>query len=479
MCVATAAGPALLAEATAFFAERDVRLRCDYHAPLGSRTTSRIAVRADSTGTPLVGMFAPGTHDVVPCHTDERCFGPHHPAINAAINVVRTQLLAHRDLSAYDEATGEGTLRYLQLSVERESQSVQLVLVANAETLDADPALRRFAARLWAAHGEDGSDSGEAALLRLHSVWANLNPTRTNNILSYEAGAWQLLHASAAEAAEEAASTAGVPAGSLIERYQSGAAFVLPPYVFRQANLDGFDGIVAAVCAAVPAGSHVVEWYAGVGALGLSVAGNAAWVRCSDVNPPREAFEASLRLLQRPEWRQRVTYAVGTAASRLDDARGADVAIVDPPRKGLDPELLAALCDRASVDDAAVTRGACATLQRLVYVSCGFRALAAELDALLAAGWRVRGGEAEAWVLFADANHIETLVVLERGGGDDETEPETHTSSRMGAAAEKGAERAPRVNLKRRAKHAARRRARERAQHSRATVMWHESTRKR
>ena len=457
MCAArqaTASGPALLTEATAYFAERDVRLRCEYHAPPGSRTTSRIAVRADPTGAPLVGMFASGTHDVLPCHTDERCYGPHHPAINAAIDVVRTELLAHRDLSAYDEAMGEGTLRYLQLSVERESQSVQLVLVANAETLDADPALRRFAARLWAAYGGGGGDSSGAAPLRLHSVWANLNPTLTNNILSHEAGAWQLLHASEANAEVAAVSTAGVPAGSLIERYQSGAAFVLPPYVFRQANLDGFDRIVAAVCAAVPAGSHVVEWYAGVGSLGLSVAGDAAWVRCSDVNPPREAFEASLTLLQRPEWRRRVSYAVGTAASLLDDARGADVAIVDPPRKGLDPELLAALCDPASTDDAAAGGGACATLQRLVYVSCGFRALATELDALLAAGWRVSGGEAEAWVLFADANHIETLVVLERAGREeDEEEPQALTIDSTGAMAEEGAVRAPRVNSKRRARH--------------------------
>ena len=31
------------------------------------------------------------------------------------------------------------------------------------------------------------------AALRLHSIWVNLNPTRLNNILSYEDGAWKLL----------------------------------------------------------------------------------------------------------------------------------------------------------------------------------------------------------------------------------------------------------------------------------------------
>jgi len=173
------------------------------------------------------------------------------------------------------------------------------------------------------------------------------------------------------------------------------------------------------VCAAVPEGARVVEWYAGVGVLGLSLAPHVAWVRCSDVNPPHEAFEASRELLP-PHLRPRISYAVGSAADRVGDARGADVAVVDPPRKGLDPQLLAALCA------APAGSGACAALRTLVYVSCGFPALTRDAEALLAAGWRVRGGAATAHVLFLGANHIETVVCFERGdsegggGGDSE-----------------------------------------------------------
>ena len=155
----------------------------------------------------------------------------------------------------------------------------------------------------------------------------------------------------------------------------------------------------------------MVEWYAGVGVLGLSLAPHAAWVRCSDVNPPHEAFEASRDLLP-AHVQPRVSYAVGSAAERVSDARGADAAVVDPPRKGLDPPLLAALCA------APAAGGACAALRTLVYVSCGFPALTRDADALLAAGWRVRGGAATAHVLFLGANHIETVVCFERGGGE-------------------------------------------------------------
>ena len=57
-------------------------------------------------------------------------------------------------------------------------------------------------------------------------------------------------------------------------------------------------------------------------------------------------------------------------------------------------------------------------------------------------------------------------MVLERGGGEDEEEPEALTMSSTGATAEKGAERAPRVNIKRRARHRKRHELqREREQH--------------
>ena len=383
-------GPPLLQEARAFFSARGLQLTHAYSAPPGSRTTSRIAVRAGADGRPLIGLFAPGTHDVRPCASDESCHVPHHPAINDALDALQAEVEAG-DLAAFDEATATGTLRYLQLSVERTSRRVQVVLVAHSDSVE--PTLARFAAQLWERHGGDGG--------WLHSLWVNLNPTAFNNILSYAPGAWRLLHAPPAGA--------GGLAGSLVERYAStDTQFVLPPFVFRQANLDGFDKIVAELRAAVPSGARVVEWYAGVGVLGLSLAADAAFVRCSDVNPPREAFEASRALLP-ADARDRVSYAVGAAKERLDDAVGADVALVDPPRKGLAPELLAALCDDPR------RGGPCASVRTLLYVSCGFPALTHDLDALLAAGcWRVRGDAATAYVLFTGANHIETVVVFDR-----------------------------------------------------------------
>ena len=234
--VCTLADPPILAEAEAFFTERGVRLHSVQAGTPGSRTHSRIAVRAagaDGCGV-TVGMFRPGTHDAVPCAHDESCHLPHHPAINQCIAAV-TAALEREDLSAYDETRCQGTLRYLQCSVERSSRRVQLTLVANAPSLEADPALVRFASALWSQHG-GGSAGAEAEsdveALQLHSIWVNLNPSKVNNILAYAPGAWQLLHADEGDGSAGGAPLLG--GGAILESYPSGAAFVLPPWVFRQ-----------------------------------------------------------------------------------------------------------------------------------------------------------------------------------------------------------------------------------------------------
>lgn len=54
------------------------------------------------------------------------------------------------------------------------------------------------------------------------------------------------------------------------------------------------------------------------------------------------------------------------------DCLGAEVLIVDPPRKGLEKEVLERLCNKRDE----LTQ----TIKRLVYVSCGFEALKRDAD---------------------------------------------------------------------------------------------------
>lgn len=123
----------------------------------------------------------------------------------------------------------------------------------------------------------------------------------------------------------------------------------------------------------------------------------------------------------------RISYSVldAAAALRAGQALGASVLVLDPPRKGLDDEVLEELCKPFNpkqplvesstllpFDDDAVNWAN--DIQTLIYVSCGFDALARDCDRLLSspAGWKLES--AAGYVLFPGSNHVETLCVFQR-----------------------------------------------------------------
>lgn len=92
------------------------------------------------------------------------------------------------------------------------------------------------------------------------------------------------------------------------------------------------------------------------------------------------------------------------------------VLVVDPPRKGLDPAVLELLLlppQQADADgSSSSSEGTLGSVNRLVYLSCGFDALRRDVDALLAGGWRVSA--AQGFLFFPGTDTIETLVVFDR-----------------------------------------------------------------
>ena len=123
----------------------------------------------------------------------------------------------------------------------------------------------------------------------------------------------------------------------------------------------------------------------------------------------------------------KVSYMVASAAKALHEgqALGADVIIVDPPRKGLEEEVLVQLCkphnpNQDYTEDLMFLQGPKYSINlandasTLIYVSCGFDALARDCDRLLKgnAGWRLESSTG--YVLFPGSNHVETVAVFKR-----------------------------------------------------------------
>lgn len=325
----------------------------------GFRHRARLMVRGRSR-SPKVGIFQQGTHRIV----DIPNCRVHHWRINEVAAALKRAIRA-TGVAPYVERPHRGDLRALQVVVERSSQRAQVVLVGNADS----PA--PLAALADALREELGA--------ALHSLWWNGNPERTNRILGPR---WERL--------------AGE---SFVRESIAGAQVFFPPGAFGQSHLDLADQLVERVAAWVPADATVAEFYAGCGAIGLGLASRCRELRMNERSPDAvEGLRRGIEELPEPA-RDRIRILAGDASEAGEAVSGADVVIVDPPRKGIDIGLLDALC----VDAPA----------RLIYVSCDLASLERDLTLLSDRGGLVLRG-LEAFALFPYSEHVETLALLER-----------------------------------------------------------------
>jgi len=440
------------------------------------RTQAKLAVAPKSKWGRdgcVFGLYERGTHKVTPIPSCQ----VHHPNINLAVELL-TKATANIRTASYEESTGQGDLRYVQLQVERITGKVCLTLVWNAEQLKScQPGLARLVKELKRLDPK-----------MWHSIWCHCNSGLGNNIFSRGEGRWHQMDGP--EFIRE-------PLPQIIEdngdEMRKDGLLFFNPMSFRQGNMDGFDAIAEHVAKGVPPNSAVCELYAGVGLLGLTALSYAhnspqnkftdasmRWLRCSDENPanprcfnravgsmpsevtgrPKRSFDKNKKknkknskyttlnnMVDKNKQRgrrqdntgnasgsgEKVTYMVASATKALlsGQALGAEVLIVDPPRKGLDEEVVAQLCkpfnsNQPPVEDKRLVFGPSHTtnwvndVTTLIYVSCGFDALARDTDAILSAnaGWKLVS--ATGYVLFPGSNHLETVAIFRRDGREED-----------------------------------------------------------
>lgn len=387
------------------------------------------------------GLYQRRSHDVL----DIPNCSVHHPSINQAVEVLE-KATDRVGTAAYTEDSREGGLRYVQLTVERTTGKVCLTLVWAASDIKyAQPALSRLTKELTRLNPD-----------LWHSMWLHCNDGAGNNIFTRNPKNWHRI--SGNEFLREPMAVG-----------DQGYLF-FSPLAFRQGNLDGFDVLANDVARAIPSGSRVCELYAGVGLLGITALTYHAkygtqpltWVRCSDENPanPRcfyrsvntlpasitqyqsdknggkqdmtlgelmKMMESGNEVGNEDRSGARITYTVSdaTAALRAGQALGASVLVVDPPRKGLEDEVLKELCKPFNPNQPFVESPTLLAfsdeamnwtndVQTLVYVSCGFDALARDSDRLLSSGGGWTLESATGYILFPGSNHVETLCIFQR-----------------------------------------------------------------
>jgi tRNA/tmRNA/rRNA uracil-C5-methylase (TrmA/RlmC/RlmD family) len=284
--------------------------------------------------------------------------------INRVAGVVRRALVEAR-VTNYSDGAHLGLARYLQVAVERSSQTAQVVIVANSATPEP------LAACLDLIRERLGNE--------LHSLWFNANLERSNTILGPNFQNW-------------------CGPESVVEHF-GGAAVHYPPGAFGQNNLDIAQNIIEHVRAQIPEGARVIEFYAGVGAIGLSVLARTSQLRMNEVGAHSlRGLELGLAQLE-PADRAKISVVPGPAGAACLAAAGSEVVLADPPRKGLDPELTEYLGEQPP--------------ERFVYVSCGLESLLHDTAQLTSRG-RLRLRALNAFNLLPFTEHVETVAHFER-----------------------------------------------------------------
>lgn len=307
------------------------------------------------------GFYAPGSHrivDIADCVIQ-------NPTANRILAKVK-ELAGKYRVPIYDEHAHRGVLRHVLARVARHGGEAMAVLVTNTAELPGAQALARELMH---------------AVPEVVSVLQNINPQRTNVVLG-----------------EETRLIAGRE--TIIDRIDD-LEFEISARSFFQVNPEQCEALygVALEYAGLTGKETVVDAYCGIGTITLMLARHAGEVFGVEVVP--EAIEDARANAQR-NGIANASFVLGESERVLPRlaAEGikVDVTVVDPPRKGCEPEVLAAMADLAPV--------------RMVYVSCNPATLARDLKILAGRGYRTV--QVQPVDMFPQTAHIESVALLVR-----------------------------------------------------------------
>ena len=326
------------------------------HARATGYRTRALMMTRRVHGRLLLGFFAAGTDDLVAV---DQCI-VQHPKVERVLHEVR-EILDRSGITTWRDAQRPGQLRAVLFRLDPRQNEGLLTLVVTH-----DGGLAPIAAQLMEITGVSG-------------VFANIQAAAGGAVLGMETR--HLL-------------------GATTQTVQLGqTALAIGATAFLQTRHDAAEAIVQTIAQFLPAQvRHLVDLYAGVGVFGLALRDRAARVtlveRDAAAVVDAEANIARLRAANvQMVGESAEAFAPGLAALRPD------AIVLDPPRAGCAPAVLAALAE--------VPAGA-----HIVYVSCNGVSLARDLAVLALQGWQL--DEIAPIDMFPHTPHAEWVVHLTR-----------------------------------------------------------------
>ena len=329
--------------------------------PFHYRNKVHAVLAADKQGKPYAGVYAAGSHRVIPVKDclieDER-----------ASRIIQTivGMMARHNIRPYNEDTRQGYLRHILIRTGQATGEIMVVLVAASLEF---PGKKHFMAELRQLHPE------------ITTLILNRNDKRTSMVLGQR---------------EKVVFGPGY-----LEDVLCGKRFRISPQSFYQVNARQTEVLyrTAIEFMGLTGKETLLDAYCGTGTIGLCAAEGARKLIGVELNADavRDAIENARRNGVR-----NATFTCGDAGQFMTrmaaQGRVPDVVCMDPPRAGSDAPFLKALT----------------TLMppRIVYVSCNPETLARDLKVLVKGGYRAV--QAVPVDMFPCTEHVETVVVLDR-----------------------------------------------------------------
>jgi 23S rRNA (uracil1939-C5)-methyltransferase len=343
---------------TGGFAEPKVLPMLGMAEPWGYRNKALFPVGTRG-GRIVTGFYASGTHRIVPV---ESC--PVQHATNNRIVSEARRAATKYDLSAYDETRGEGTLRHILAKVAAETGQSMAAFVTGGRVFPYEREISREMAN---------------RVPGLTGVIHNVNTERTNVVLG--------------------PITRTVHGESSIEDRLEGLRFRVSAESFAQTNPSQARVLYARVLeyAALTAADTAIDAYCGVGTITLLMARKAGKVYGIE---NVEAAVSDARENARLNRINNVEFVLGDAEKVLPDLVkrqvNASVLVLDPPRKGVDNQVIQAALSMAPA--------------RIVYVSCDAATMARDLGKLAGGGYELV--EVQPVDMFPHTSHVEAVALM-------------------------------------------------------------------